>query len=105
MEKLGQFIKAIRNMNSINQDDLAEKIGINRTYLSKIENGKKTPTLLVIKSIAKELSIPVSILVYLAFDTKTDSNEIKNLREVDKLIIEQNSLILNTFMSLIEQNK
>lgn len=36
----GERIRELRKANDLSQRDLADKVGINFTYLSKIENGK-----------------------------------------------------------------
>ena len=41
MAKARHFIKAWRKKKGLNQETAAERIGISRTYLSKIESGKK----------------------------------------------------------------
>ena len=38
--KLGEAIKEIREKRGYSQDQLAEKMNINRSTISKIENGK-----------------------------------------------------------------
>lgn len=41
MPKRGHFIREWRKYRELTQDQLAERIGINRAYLSKIESGKR----------------------------------------------------------------
>lgn len=41
MSRTGHFIKEWRKHRGLTQDQLAERIGINRAYLSKIESGKR----------------------------------------------------------------
>lgn len=41
MAKQRHFIKEWRKFRGLTQDQLAERIGINRAYLSKIEGGKR----------------------------------------------------------------
>lgn len=41
MSKRGHFIKEWRKHRELTQEQLAERIGINRAYLSKIESGKR----------------------------------------------------------------
>ena len=61
-KKLGNNLKAIRTGKNITQSDLAELIGVDKSFVSNIENGKNNPTLSTITSLAKALKVPVDEL-------------------------------------------
>ena len=63
---LGETIKLLRKRNGLNQSQLAESCDITVTYLSLIENGKKEPTLSLLKTIANNLQVPLPILLFSA---------------------------------------
>ena len=63
---LGETIKQLRKRNGLNQSQLAELCEITVTYLSLIENGKKEPTLSLLKTIANSLQVPLPILLFSA---------------------------------------
>ena len=63
---LGETIKLLRKRNGLNQSQLAEFCEITVTYLSLIENGKKEPTLSLLKTIANSLKVPLPILLFSA---------------------------------------
>lgn len=44
-KKLGHNLKTIRTSNNITQSGLAELIGVDKSFVSNIENGKNNPTL------------------------------------------------------------
>lgn len=68
--KLGAKIKKNRLEKGMTLDELALKIGITKSYLSKIENNKSQPILSTLVKIASSLKINISDL----FPTsKTDS--------------------------------
>jgi len=67
--KLGAKIKTLRTKLNIKQDELAERAGINRSYLSMLENGKSSPTVDVLERLAQALHISLSELT--SYDTKT----------------------------------
>lgn len=46
----------------MSQIDLAKKLDLSRSYLSLVENEKKTPALPVIQKIAKLFDIPAALL-------------------------------------------
>ena len=47
----------------MSQEDLADRAGIHRTYVSQLERGIKSPTLGVLIKIAKALDTKPSLLV------------------------------------------
>jgi transcriptional regulator with XRE-family HTH domain len=66
--KFGPTIKNLRSRQSINQQVLADRIGVTQTYLSLLESDRKPPSINLINSLSKELKIPASILVYLTLN-------------------------------------
>jgi len=56
-------IRAWREHKQVRMSTLAEKIGISSAYLSQIENGKRNPTIVTLKAIAKELKIDIDMLL------------------------------------------
>lgn len=60
---IGQRIKAKRNELKITQDTLADSINMTTYYISKIENGKVTPTLDTLAHIAFHLNMDLSYLI------------------------------------------
>lgn len=60
--KLGLNISYFRKEKGLSQMQLAEKVEISRTHMSRIENNDCAVSLDVIFSIAKALDIPVSKL-------------------------------------------
>ncbi len=63
MQDIGVAIKRERKSKGINQEILAEKAEINRSYLSQIENNKRRISLDVAMRIAKALKIPLQELI------------------------------------------
>lgn len=54
---IGENIRKIRKRNKLTQDIFAEKIGIEPSNLSNIENGKSFPSALTIIQIQKQFNI------------------------------------------------
>lgn len=61
-KKLGQKIKKARKNSGITQEQLAEKVGMHYTSISRIETGYANPPVQTIHKIAKVLKIPLSDL-------------------------------------------
>ncbi len=57
--KLGRRIRSLRTDRGVYQADLADKAGISRITLSRIENGKMEPGFRTVAAIAKALGLPL----------------------------------------------
>ena len=62
-EKFGQSLKRIRTEKGISQNKIAHTLGIDRAFISHIENGKTNPTLATIAKIAKAIGVSVGELM------------------------------------------
>jgi transcriptional regulator with XRE-family HTH domain len=62
-KKLGHNLKMIRTSKNITQSELADLIGVDKSFVSNIENGKTNPTLSTISSLAKALGISTNELL------------------------------------------
>lgn len=61
-KRFGQKIKDLRAQRGLNQEELAEKVGVFRTYMSRIETGAANPTLTLIYALADALGVRVTEL-------------------------------------------
>ncbi|MGB8685926.1 MAG: helix-turn-helix transcriptional regulator [Microcoleus sp.] len=59
-QALGRVLARYRAIAKISQEELADRAGIHRTYVSQIERGLKSPTLSVLLKISKSLNTTVS---------------------------------------------
>lgn len=55
----GKAISVLRQLKEIEQQDLAEQIGVAPNYLSMIEHGKRTPSLDTLGKIGDAFGLPV----------------------------------------------
>jgi len=60
---LGKVLVKYRNIAKISQEELADRAGIHRTYVSQIERGLKSPTLTVLFEISEALNTTTSNLI------------------------------------------
>ena len=63
MQKLGKNLRRIREAKGLTQGDIYRKLGMDRGYISGIENGHRNPTLLNIEKLAKVLDVTVDELL------------------------------------------
>ncbi len=62
-KRLGQNMKRIRLARQMSQGDICRKLGVDRSYISNVESGKKNPTLSTITKLAKALGVLVGELL------------------------------------------
>lgn len=60
---IGDRLRLARRQAGISQETLSERIGVNRSYLSLVENGKSSPTFDFLEKVSDGLSMPVEDLV------------------------------------------
>lgn len=57
-------LRELRNARRLSQRQLAARLDVPRTYISKIENGRAMPTLSSLQRLADALSVPLADMVY-----------------------------------------
>lgn len=62
LQQVGKRLAAARKQRGISQEKLAEAVGLHRTYIGFVEQGKRNPSIGNINKIAKTLGIPLSKL-------------------------------------------
>lgn len=61
-EKLGKRIKKFRKASKVTQEDLADKVGLHYTTISRIERGMSNSPVQTVEKIAKALKVSISDL-------------------------------------------
>jgi transcriptional regulator with XRE-family HTH domain len=59
---LGNNIRKLRVARKLSQDELAHRAGVERGYLSRIENGQRNPSVMVLGQIAAGLNVKITAL-------------------------------------------
>ena len=57
VRKLADNLKRIRKKKGISQGDIVRVLGMDRAFISNIENGKTNPTLATITKLAKAVGV------------------------------------------------
>ena len=57
LKKVGNRIEALRKAKKWNQHELADRTGLDRTYISSVEGGKQNATMKVLLKIAEALDV------------------------------------------------
>lgn len=61
--KFGQIVRRRRERLALSQEELADRCGLHRTYISLLERGIKSPSLRVILLLAQGLGTPAHQLM------------------------------------------
>ncbi|NVJ67610.1 MAG: helix-turn-helix transcriptional regulator [Gammaproteobacteria bacterium] len=61
-KKFGARLRKLRRAQDLSQEALAMDAGTNRTYVSELERGIKSPTISTLEQLAKSLSMSISEL-------------------------------------------
>ena len=62
MDKLSKRIRAAREKRGLSQQQLADKAGISRGYLARLETARQDPTVGTVEKIARALRIKMAHL-------------------------------------------
>ena len=60
---VGKHLKEIRVKKGLSQEDLSLETGLDRSYISMVERGKRNPTLVVIFRLCEILDIQPNTLI------------------------------------------
>lgn len=61
--QVGNNVRKYRQERALSQEELAFKSGLDRTYISGVERGRRNPTVAVLKKIADALGIAPALLL------------------------------------------
>jgi len=84
----GKAIRTIRAAKGISQKKLGEALELDTSYLSRIEKGKRIPSIDMLEKIAEKLNIPFHLFILLSSEKK----DIKGFDEKDIEKISKNLL-------------
>lgn len=71
----------LRTAEGWSQKELAEKLDVSRSYLSLVENEKKTPAIPIILEAAKLFDIPAALLF-----VETDREDSDTFKELQRIL-------------------
>ena len=94
-ERIGQFIKKIRQDNNLTQKDFADRLGVTFQAVSKWENGKNVPDIAILKQISDDFNVDISEILD---GEKKDKKENINIYRILLIIIFIGLLILGTIV-------
>ncbi len=85
----GKIIKLFRKNSKKTQVELASLLDITPEYLSKLENGSKTPSIELLKKLSQILDIPLPLFLFLSTDESDLTPEKRERFNQFKPVIDQ----------------
>jgi transcriptional regulator with XRE-family HTH domain len=61
--RIGANIRRLREAAGLSQEELADRSGLHRTYISQVERAVKNATIVSLDKIARGLDVPLTELV------------------------------------------
>lgn len=88
---VGKNIRQLRKNRGLDQKTFASRIEVTQPYLSQLENGRRDPSMSLLRRISEELEVSVPGLILLSMDeddVRPDQREVfEDLRpEIENLI-------------------
>ena len=66
----GKAVRTFRSARGLSQSQLSKTIGFDQSLVSRIESGKRKPSIKNLEAIAEKLSIPFHLIALLASEPK-----------------------------------
>ena len=60
--RFGEVVRKVRTAVGLTQEELADRSGLDRSYIGGVERGERNPTLTVIEKIAEGLGVTLAEL-------------------------------------------
>ena len=77
---INNALKKIRLFHKLKQNELSRELNISNSYLSEIENGKKSPSIELLQSYSNYFDLPVSSLLYFSEQLENEGKISKTFR-------------------------
>ncbi|HEM7507399.1 TPA: helix-turn-helix transcriptional regulator [Providencia rettgeri] len=87
MLNIGLAMKQCRDAKNLTLQEMAEKSGLTKSYLSRIENSQRDPTISALEKISLALDIPLNILILLSEVEDEKDNRFNDINEILKSTI------------------
>ena len=75
---INEALRLLRKSRDMELSDVAKKLNVSKSYVSRIENGHKTPNLEFINKYSEVLGVRPSFVLYFAEDLEKDTSVVGN---------------------------
>ena len=77
MSTLGQQVKQLRNNKKLSQPEFAQQVGIEQSYLSKLENDKSIPSNEIFRALLIALDLSIDEFNVVEFPSLNNPNNLR----------------------------
>jgi transcriptional regulator with XRE-family HTH domain len=60
LKRIGEKLQAARKLKGLTQEQVADKVGLSRTYYAQIERGERNPSTTVITAIISAIGVDIT---------------------------------------------
>lgn len=96
---IANALRLIRVFHDLKQIELADKMGVSKSYISEIEAGKKSPSIQLIEKYSEEFKIPVSSILFFSEQLEDKSYTLDDMESARGIIASK----VIKFLSFIEE--
>ncbi len=105
--QVAHAVRDLRHVHNLSQRQLAVRMGVPRTYISKIENGKAMPTLSSLDRLARALGVDIAALLRDATHRHSDETAVLTadpfLAEIAAYTSQLNELQRSIFLNHVRE--
>ena len=83
---IGKALKRTRQFHRLKQVELAERLGLSKSYLSEIEGDRKTPSIEVLQKYSEAFGVPVSSFLLFSESLESGEPRFKPAKKVMKIL-------------------
>lgn len=108
LRRLGEHIRAQRQLNRMSQRELARLADLSDTYMSQLERGLHEPSIRVLRSLADSLGVRPDQLIMYAAGLPLDDQEVSTedaIRRDERLTDAQKDALLAVLRSYVDANR
>lgn len=69
------MIRELRTSASLSQRKLAKRLGVDASYISHLESGRRDPSIELLRKLAKATNAPISLLIAGALETEVSEEK------------------------------
>lgn len=85
---LSEAFRLIRVFHDMKQQELADELGLSKSYVSELESGKKVPSMDVIQKYSDRFGIPPSSIMFFAENLENPSKAAKTRSAIASKVLQ-----------------